>query len=365
MFEHLRASLNRRLATDRTAAQQAVAERDALAASLAQQQATLPQLQSSAAAAQSTLDTRNRDVADAQAVLAQRTSDRQAAQAALDARNRALDDHEQDEPPFHLPGQSGPNPEWVAWNAEEQRLIRLRDQAQDAVDAATSALRQAQQNRDAAVASAAAATDALNRANAAVTAAVAGIADTQQRLVAAAATVTGTQQLVAADQAQLAALADREAALTAQPLDRTAVGVAADAELAEVLSAWQRRHDLLGQRVAAHEARAALLVAHDGIVDDLATLRAEIAAWPDQARWPGLTSVLGALDGAVSADAVQRARPPDERTDDLPGLRDLLAGQVAAVQAVVGQATNERDQDRAALDEVAGQLRDLEADGHP
>jgi hypothetical protein len=363
MFERLRATMSQRLATDQTAAQQAVSARDTLATGLAQQQNGLAQLQAAATAAQATVNARNQDVASAQAVVAQRAAALQSAQTTLDERNQALEEHEQNEPPFHLPGAPGPNPEWVAWNAVEQQLIHARDQAEDAVNAASAALNQAQQNRAAAVAAAAAAVTALNDANVQVAAAGAGIADTQQRLATAETTVITTAQRVAADQAQLQTLAEREATLTAQPLDWAAVAGAADAELAEVLSAWQRRHDLLGQRVTARAERAELLTPHDVMVDELAALSAEIGASPVRTRWPGLASVLAALDGVVSAAAAQRGRPPDQRTDDLPGVRDTLAGQVTAVLAVVEPATGERDQARIALDQVAEQLRVHEAEG--
>jgi hypothetical protein len=161
--------------------------------------------------------------------------------------------------------------------------------------------------------------------------------------------VTDARQASAAVAARLAGLDGRAAALVAEPLDRPGLEVAADAELADLLAAWRRRHEVLTRRVAAVAGRGAVLAAVDSTVDDVAALRAGLAAWPQRGDWPALPALLAALDAVIAANAAERTRPPLARHDDLAALRGALATQAAALAVAVGQAGQARDRAAAAV----------------
>ena len=348
MYEHIRALLAGKLSAAQTVAQQAAAARDQVQASLSQQQATLAALQAAASTAQANLNARNVDLSNAEALVIQRASALQAAQIALNQVEQAIENHMDIEPPFHLPGTPGPNPDWLEWNQELQQLEQLRDTRENQRNSASQALAQAQQNRTAAIAAVNAAAAALAQAQNNVTTANAGIAATQQQLAAAQAAATAAQQaadtLAAQVASQVAVLDARTAVLQGKPLDRTAVERVTDAELADLEAAWRHRHDLLDQRLAGQTARTAILAAHGSTVDGVTSLRNQIAGWPDSGRWPALATMVSALDTAIAAG-------------DPTALRNALVGQVPALQAVVGLATTDRNQAQSTLDTAAEALR--------
>ena len=351
MYEHLRANLALDITTAQQGVTRAIAHRDQIAATVAQQQAALPGLQAAVSAAEATLTARNADLATAQAVVNQRTAERDSAEAERDAAQEAFDQNGGDEPP-----PTDDLEELRQWRRiHDQLKAALRD-AQAALDAANALLQQVLPPRDAAAAAAQGAAASLAQARDRVTAQNATIAATQQQLAAAEADIATARADVDAVHARVAVLDQREAVLTAQSLDRTALEHVADSEEADLHAGWQHRHDLFERRVQFRTGRAGILAAHDTTVDEVAVLRSRIVGSPEAAAFGGLAGVVSGIDAVLAANATQRPRPALERTDDLAEVSRRLTSLTFELQAVTGVATAARDQAAQQLEQAGADL---------
>ena len=149
----------------------------------------------------------------------------------------------------------------------------------------------------------------------------------------------------------------RASRLTADPLNRADLQLAADAELAAVLDYRRQRRALLDRRAAARAQRAAQLAAADATADGLAGLRAEILALPDAGRYPELGGVAAILGDIVDSSRARRRTPPDGRDADIEAVTARLSGLAQVLAGIVGRVTAERDAAQQQVDAVAAQLR--------
>ena len=355
MFEHKRLAIEQRLAAANLAVEQAITARDAAQADSDRLAGQLPSLQAAVDQARADAGPANAALAAAQQVVGQRQAERDNAAAARDAVQRALTDHLKAEPLESL-GRDKPNPAWATWNRKRGQLEEKVDAATATLGRAGQALAQAEQARDGAATTASLAAAAVAAAQSRLDGARAALAAAQQRVADLTAAIDRPQQAAAVLAALAESLTARAARILAEPLDRQDLERAADLELADALMVRRQRHQLLGRRATVAAARAALLADHDRVVDDLAGLRAEIAAWPDAGRWPSLAGLVTAVDALVAESTRQRARHPGERDDDLRGAAAGLAGQLAVLEAVLAQAVAERDSAQATLVRVAADL---------
>jgi hypothetical protein len=338
VYEHIRANLAKDIAATQQRVTAAIAQRDQVAATLAQQQAGLPPLQAAVAAAQQALDARNRDLAAAQAVVDQRTAERDAAEDERDAAQEAFDRNGGDEPPFF-----DDPADLRRWQQVHDVLKAALHDAQQVLDDANAVLQQAAAVANIATANVQSAAAVVANAQDRVNAQNAAIAATEQQLAAAEAGITAARRDVDVLDAKVVDLDQREATLTAGPLDRPALEHAADVEEADLQTGWRHRRDLFERRVHFRQARAGVLAAHDVTIDELAVLRSQIAGSTEATVFAGLPPIVSALDRVIADNAAQRQRSPLDRTDDLVAVRGRLAELTTALQDVTGPATTARD----------------------
>jgi chromosome segregation ATPase len=343
VFEHLKEHLLAELAGAHTAAEQASAARDQAQAEHDQLVEQLPPLQDGLSQAQASAQQAHDQLAAAQAIVDQRRQARDDAQAALANPRQALADHEANEPErfderHHL------NPEWLDWQERRDELIGAVRDAQAALDNANNLLAQAQQARDGAAEHATQATAAATAAQEQLDAATERVTTAQRRVDAATAAINDAEQAAAGLGEQLSKLDARTARILAEPLDRTDLEHAADAELADLLAALTHQHATLARRAAAVTARTAVLESADHTVEELAALGRDIAALQQKTvGWPSFVPLLAAIDEAVRANAAQRGQPPVDRHDDLAGLHTVLMVRFADVLEDIAAAKAARD----------------------
>jgi chromosome segregation ATPase len=359
VFDHVRTDLQNQLSDAQVSLQQATATRDAAQSDADLLAGQLQLLQEALTQAQTNAQNANSALASAQAIVEQRQQTCVSAQSARDAAQNNLSEYKDREPENPLPN-GHPNPAWLAWKKEVQRLETVLAAAQSALDTANAALAQAQQGPDAAASAAAAARAAVTTAQNQLSSVTTGVATAQQRVAAASAALNDAQRIAALLSAQISGLDARAARILAGPLDRADLEQAADAELADLLDHRHHRHDLLTHRVDLVTDRATVLVAQDATVDGVGTLRAAIGAWTDTGRYSTLAGVAAALDAIVIASQTQRAQPAAQRTDDLPRTRTILATQLDSLQAALRQASAERETANATLAQAIQAINDLE-----
>lgn len=359
MFGHLRAHLQEQITAAHTSAEQASTARTQAQTDRDQLAERLPPLQDALAQAQATAQEATAALTAAQAVVDQRRQARDDAQAALVNARRALADHAANEPErfderHHL------NPEWVEWKERRDELSASVQHAQAALEDANTLLAQAQQARDAAAERANQAAAAATAAQEQLDAATERVAEAQRRVDAATAAINDAEQAAARLGEQLSKLDARAARVLAEPLDRTDLEHAADAELADLLGRRHERHELFMQRASLNTDRAAVLAAHDQTADAVQLLQRSIGSWPDSGRYPALAGVADALGQVATASMTQRARPPAQRTDDLPAVQAILVEQLGALRAALQQAIVERQFAAAAVAQAAQAMAEHE-----
>jgi chromosome segregation ATPase len=354
MFERLRAVLGRGVTAAQAGVVAAQAARDAAVAEVAPRQALLPALQDDVTAAAAGVDAATAQVGPLQAVVDQRMADSQQAQTALAAAQQRLADHEANEPADEINGHV--NPAWVKWKKRRDELQRAVDNAAAAADAALVALGQAQQALAAAAAQVAAAQATLGQARDRLAGGEAAVVAAQEAVTAAEQGIVQAQDAVVAAQARVDGLDARAARLVAEPLDRTDLETAADAELADQRAALAHRHDAMTRRAAAVEARRQEQGVLDVTVDALAELRRVVLASPQVGRRPSLPALAAAIQAAVDANRAQRGRPVRDRADDVAALHDVLAARLADLRADLAAASADRAAAAIALRQAAHDL---------
>ena len=168
------------------------------------------------------------------------------------------------------------------------------------------------------------------------------------------------QRAEAAINAQITGLDARAARILAQPLNRSDLEQAADAEVAALLALRARRHDLFVQRAAAVEQRGAVLRGHDGVADRLDTLAAALRSWSEAPSHPEVGAVATALEGIVNASRTQRQNAPQSRSDDLSAAQAILSGQLGQLTALAQQASADQARLTDLLATAAKRLADWE-----
>ena len=357
MFEHLRAE---REAARAAVAQQiaaVVAQRDLAVNRVQEVAARVPPFEDALAQAVAGTNGPNAALADAEAVVAQRAAQREGRQAQRTAAGDAVARHEQEEPPDELDDRGKPTIERRLWAREHLRLQRAVVTAQQALDEAQAAWGAAQSVRDARAQEAAVAGGVVMVAQRRLGAARQDVAWAEQVVEGLDRAVAVLEQQVGDVDAGIGALDARAARLTADPLNRADLQLAADAELAAVLDYRRQRRALLDRRAAARAQRAAQLAAADATADGLAGLRAEILAWPDAGRYPELGGVAAILGDIVDSSRARRGTPPDGRDDDIEAVTARLSGLAQVLAGIVGRVTAERDAAQQQVDAVAAQLR--------
>ena len=359
MFDQLRVQLPTEISATQAAAEQARAAREQAQAQLDRLVEELAPLQDALTQAQARTQEADTALASARAAADQRRQDRDGAQAALDHARQALTDHMGDEPERFLPN-GHLNPEWTEWREVRDQLRKAVADRQVALNQANTALTEAEQTLAAAADSATRAAAAVAAAQAPVDETTAKVAAVQERAEAAAAAIDDATRRAAQLAEQLGGLDARAARILAEPLDRADLEQAADAELADLLARRHERQRLLTRRATLAGDRAALLTAQDRTIDGVQALAQQISGWADRGRYPPLAGIVAALDALAAASRSQRARPASQRTDDLPTDRLVLVAQLEALQAVLQQAGNERDQAAAAVATAAQVLAEHE-----
>ncbi|HEV7762599.1 MAG TPA: hypothetical protein VGO78_26505 [Acidimicrobiales bacterium] len=353
MYEHIRANLAKDIAAAEERVTEAIARRDQAVARLAERQTDLARHQQAVADATAALAARQQELAAAQAVLDQRAAVRDAAQDELDDAQRAFDQNGGDEPPFF------DNQEDLRrWRELHDALKAAIEVARAALDATIPPLVQATQARDAAQNAVNAAAGLVAADQDDVRRATLDVTLAQDAVTNAEGGITQARVDVDTVKAKVTALDQREAVLKAAPLDRPALERAADQEEADLQTGWQRRRQLFENRVFFRDGRAAFFSAEGTTIDELAVLRSRIVGSPEAGTFPGLGPVVAELTAVLADDAVQRARPPLERTDDLDGLRDRLTSLMFALQDVTSAATVARDAATQQQEQVRAALID-------
>ncbi|MFD0743075.1 hypothetical protein ACFQ1L_15775 [Phytohabitans flavus] len=347
--------IDQRMAAAQQSLNQAIATRDGLRAEVTRLAALVPPLESAHSQAISGAVSATVALNAAQQVLGQRTAERDATIPPRDAAYEAVVEHGGNEPPRET--QTGkPNPAWARWKNQMDDLQAVLAAKQAVLDAANTALNNARAARDTAAGNLNAANAAVQQAKSRVDEAKANVVTAQQRADASEGGITAARLVVEGIMAEYAALDARAARLVAEPLDTAVLRPAAEAELADLLATRRRRFNLRVQLGAHLTTKGTLLAAQDLAVDEVELIRREMAEWQYAAGWPATAAIRAVLETVVTESRQQRTRPVSERTDNLDNARNHLTNQLAALRAVLVQATAVRDTRQAILNGLAQQI---------
>ena len=327
MFDRTRAQLQGQID-----AQQAVLAQAQAAAAVSQTQ--VDAADGALASAQGQLQGARGILADAQTNIQSEQAKRDSARTQRDAATQQLSDWA-DAEPDPLPN-GHPNPQHHAWEVRLQALRQALDAAQSALDNAEGVVAAATTARDQAAAD-------VNLAQGGVNAAQAAVTEAQRRLDVASTAVAAAAQERDRLSAVPAELEARAVRILAEPLNVDDVQQLADRELFEALTRRHERHDRMTHRLAVTQDRGATLNAQDAMADDLTALAVTIRSWPAFAGYPDLDRVATTLEQTAAGSQAQRSGSATARTDDLPFVASQLTAEAQRVQGLLATATAERD----------------------
>ena len=164
---------------------------------------------------------------------------------------------------------------------------------------------------------------------------------------------------------ELAMLAEREARLTAADTDDETLRTVADAELTDVQARREQRQQLRVERFGTKRQQASLYVEHDGTVDAVAAVAADIRSWSALGAHPGLTAIADGLDAIAVRSRNQRGKPPAERTDDLDADTTAVADALLHLRGVLDDVARQRGTAVTQLDSANQGLVDANNDAPP
>jgi chromosome segregation ATPase len=334
MFERTRAQLQPRIDAQRQVLADAQALRDAAQSEVDAVVAAVASAQAGLASAQAALT-------QAEDALTAAQANRDTARAQRAGAAQAVADWLENEPENPLPN-GHPNPAWPPWKRQlDQRRAKLEEK-QAALTDAENALATTVGVRDAAASRVSSAQDA--------------VASAQQPLAVAQDRLRDTLPAIADAERELAELFQvpaeldaRVARILAEPLDRTDLEEASDAEMLAASTRRQSRQDLWGQRLGAVKDRGATLAAHDATADDLAALAAGIRFWLGAGTDPDLNAVATALEQIAQESRTQRMFGAEARSDDLGAATATLMAQADTIGRLLAVANTRRDEAAAAL----------------
>jgi chromosome segregation ATPase len=334
MFDRTRAQLQPQIDAQQQVLAEALALRDAAQGQVDAVVAAVVSAQARLASAQAALT-------KAQDALAAAQTNRDTARAQRAAAAQAVTDWLDAEPENPLPN-GHPNPAWRPWKLQ-------LDQREADLDAKQTALT----NDENALAAAATARDA---ATTQVSTAQGAVASAQEPLPAAQDRLRQTQPAIVKAESDLAELFEvpseldaREARILAEPLNRTDLELASDAEMLAAFTRRHTRHDLWIQRLQAVKDRGATLSAHDATADDLAALASIIRSWPGAGTDPDLNAVAAALEGIAQDSRTNRMFGAESRSDDLGAVTATLMAQARTISTLLAAANAQRDAAGVAL----------------
>jgi hypothetical protein len=334
MFDRTRAQVQPRVDAQQQVLAEARALRDAAQGQVDVAEAAIASAQANLASAQTALT-------QAQDALAAAQANRDGARGQRDAAAQAVTDWLDAEPENPLPN-GRPNPAWRIWSRTLHEREADLDKKQEALTNSETLLAAAVTNRDTAARQ-------VSTAHDAVTSAQAALPGAQDRLQQTLPAVTKAETDLAELLEVPGELDAREARILADPLDRTDLEEASDAEMLAALTRRHARHDLWTDRLRAVRDRSTTLTAHDATADDLAALAGTIRSWPGFGSDPDLNAVAATLEGIAQSSRINRMFGAEGRTDDLDADTATLTTQTQTVGTLLAAANVQRDDAAAAL----------------